>query len=323
MLSSGSAADWAVFAATAVGTLLLDRLIFGRSAHRVSFREACLRSLLFVTVGVSFTLYVYKSLGPERAVAYITAYLIEESLSVDNLFVFLVIFSYFRVPERYQPRILTWGIAGAVVMRAVFIAAGTALLNRFHFMMYVFGAFLIYTGAKLAFSNKEEVSPEDNIAVKLARKFLRTTSEYHEQKFFIKKAGVLYGTPLFLVLIVIEFTDVLFAVDSVPAVLAISSDVYIVYTSNIFAILGLRALYFMLAGMMSRFHYLDLGLAVILTFVGAKMVFQDLYKISNFVSLGVIFSVLAAAVVASLLKPPKELESPAVGPKGLEPHDRD
>ncbi|HMJ10810.1 MAG TPA: hypothetical protein VK524_05355, partial [Polyangiaceae bacterium] len=188
MLSSGSAADWAVFAATAVGTLLLDRLIFGRSAHRVSFREACLRSLLFVTVGVSFTLYVYKSLGPERAVAYITAYLIEESLSVDNLFVFLVIFSYFRVPERYQPRILTWGIAGAVVMRAVFIAAGTALLNRFHFMMYVFGAFLIYTGAKLAFSNKEEVSPEDNIAVKLARKFLRTTSEYHEQKFFIKKA---------------------------------------------------------------------------------------------------------------------------------------
>ncbi len=324
MLSSGSGRDWAVFAAVALGTLLLDRLLFGRSAHRVSFREASLRSLLFVTVGLGFTLYVNHSLGADRALAYVTAYLIEESLSVDNLFVFLVIFSYFRVPERYQPRVLTWGIVGAVVMRAVFIAAGTALLSRFHWMMYVFGAFLIYTGAKLAFSSKEEVDPEGNIAVKLARKFLRTTPEYHEQNFFVRKQGVLYGTPLFLVLIVIEFTDVLFAVDSVPAVLAISSDVYIVYTSNIFAILGLRALYFMLAGMMSRFHYLDLGLAVILTFVGAKMVFQDWFKVSNVISLSVIGTVLAGSVIASLLRPPKEIQSPAAAPaKELTPPDPD
>jgi tellurite resistance protein TerC len=324
MLSSGSTTDWAVFAATAIATLLLDRLIFGRSAHRVSFREACLRSLLFVSVGLGFTLYVKQSLGTERALAYVTAYLIEESLSVDNLFVFLVIFSYFRVPERYQPRVLTWGIVGAVVMRAIFIVAGTALLSRFHFMMYVFGAFLIYTGIKLGFSSKEDVDPEGNVAVKLARRFLRTTPDYHEQKFFVKQGGVLYGTPLFLVLIVIEFTDVLFAVDSVPAVLAISSDVYIVYTSNIFAILGLRALYFMLAGMMSRFHYLDLGLAVILTFVGAKMVFQDLYKVPNAISLSVIGTVLATSVIVSLLRPPKESPSPAAGAaKELDPPPHD
>jgi tellurite resistance protein TerC len=324
MLSSGSATDWAVFAVVALGTLLLDRLLFGRTLHHVSFREASMRSLLFVLSGLGFTLYVYKSHGSDHALAYLTAYLIEESLSVDNLFVFLVIFTYFRVPALYQPRVLTWGIAGAVVMRALFIVAGTALLSRFHFMMYVFGAFLIYTGAKLFFSKGEEVDPENNFALKLARKFLRTTSEYSEQKFFIRRDGLLYATPLFLVLIVIEFTDVLFAVDSVPAVLAITNDVYIVYTSNIFAILGLRALYFMLSGMMSRFHYLDVGLSVILVFVGAKMVLQDLYKMPNLLSLGVIATVLTVSIVASLLRPPKDLETAILAPppEELDPPDR-
>jgi tellurite resistance protein TerC len=306
MFGTASAFDWGVFAAAVVGTLLLDTLLFGRRAHRVSFREATLRSGLFIAAGLLFTLYVYRAHGTDSALAYLTAYLVEESLSVDNLFVFLVIFTYFRVPESFQPRVLTWGIVGAVVMRAVFIVAGTALLGRFHFMMYVFGAFLIYTGARLAFSKQESIDPESNIALKLARKYLRTTTEFDGQRFFVRKDGVLYGTPLLLVLIVIEFTDVLFAVDSVPAVLAISSDVYIVYASNIFAILGLRALYFMLSGMMSRFHYLDLGLAIILAFVGAKMVLKEVFALPNAVSLAVIGGVLAASVIASILNPAKE-----------------
>lgn len=303
MPNSGSLLDWGVFAGTVSCTLLLDLLLFGRGAHRISFREASLRSLLFVTAGLAFTIYVYKSLGNQQALTYLTAYLIEESLSVDNLFVFLVIFTYFKIPEKFQPRILTWGIVGAVVMRAVFVVAGTALLSRFHFMIYLFGGFLIFTGVRLLIKKEESVDPENNIALKLARRYLRTTSEYDGQHFFTKKDGILYGTPLLVVLLVIEMTDVLFAVDSVPAVLAISSDVYIVYTSNIFAILGLRALYFMLSGMMSRFHYLNLGLAIILTFVGTKMVLKDFYEVPNALSLGIIASVLAVSVIASLARP--------------------
>jgi tellurite resistance protein TerC len=308
MLSSGSPLDWAVFAASVLGTLLLDRIAFGGSVHRVSFREASIRSALFVAAGIGFAGYIHHSMGSERALLYIIAYLIEESLSIDNLFVFLVIFSYFKIPERFQTRVLTWGIVGAVIMRAIFIVAGTALLQRFHFMMYVFGAFLIFTGIKLAFKKDDSVDPENSFALRVARRYLRTTKDYHEQHFFVRKEGALYATPLLLVLIVIEFTDVLFAVDSVPAVLAISNDVYIVYTSNIFAILGLRALYFMLAGMMSRFYYLDMGLAVILVFIGLKMVLADLYKVPNLLSLGVIAGVLGIAVTVSLLRPPPNNE---------------
>lgn len=300
MLSSGSLLDWVAFAVAVLATLLFDLLLFGRAAHNVSFREASLRSLLFVAAGLSFTLYVFHRLGGDAAVSYVIAYLVEESLSVDNLFVFLVIFTYFRIPEKFQPRVLTWGIVGAVIMRALFIVAGETLLSRFHFMTYVFGAFLIYTGARLAFSKQESLDPENNLALKLSRKYLRTTPDYHDHQFFTRKDGLLYATPLFIVLIVIEFTDVLFAVDSVPAVLAISGDVYIVYTSNIFAILGLRALYFMLSGMMSRFQYLDLGLALILGFVGAKMVLQGIIQIPNLISLAVIAAILLLTVVASL-----------------------
>lgn len=306
MLSSASALDWGVFAGAVIGTLALDAIVFGRGTHRMSFREASLRSLLWITVGVAFAGWVHHSLGFDKAVNYTVAYLVEKSLSVDNLFVFLVIFSYFRVKEQNQQRVLFWGVFGAVVMRAIFIVAGAALLHRFHWTMYLFGAFLVFTGVKLAFKKDESMDPEANLALRLGRRYLRTTNEFHGEKFFVIKDGVRYATPLFLVLLAIEATDVIFAIDSVPAVLAISPDLYIVYTSNIFAILGLRALYFMLAGMMNRFHYLDLGLAVILTFIGVKMLAANLVKIPNLVSLGVIAGVLTVSIVASLMRPPKK-----------------
>jgi tellurite resistance protein TerC len=310
MLSSAEPLDWAVFAATVVLTLAIDSFVMGRSSgSRVSFRSATIRSLFAIGVALCFAGYVWARMGGEKAITYVVAYLVEESLSVDNLFVFLVIFSYFGVPEKHQQKTLFWGIFGAVVMRLVFVLAGSALLHRFTWMMYVFGAFLVFTGLKLAFKKEDDsMDPESSLALRIARKFLRTTKEYDGDKFFTMKDGVRHATPLFLVLIVIEFTDVVFAVDSVPAVLAISPDLFIVYTSNIFAILGLRSLYFMLAGMMSRFHYLDLGLAVILVFIGTKMLGSKWVHLPSFVSLGVIAGVLAIAIIASLLRAPNEPE---------------
>lgn len=304
MLSAATALDWAVFSATVVSALVLDRLLFGRTAHHMSFREATVRSVFWVLVGVGYTGFVHQSLGTAHALTYFTAYLIEKSLSVDNLFVFLVIFSYFKITDQQQQRVLFWGIAGAIITRAIFIIAGTAMLQRFHWMMYVFGAFLIFTGVKLAFKkDDDEVDPEDSFVLRVAKRHLRTTTDFEGNRFFTRRNGLLHATPLFLVLLVVEFTDVVFAVDSVPAVLAVSNDVYVIYTSNIFAILGLRALYFVLAGMMSRFHYLDLGLAFILVFIGVKMVVAEWYKIGNWASLGVIAGVLTVAIVASLLRP--------------------
>ena len=302
--------DWAVFGGVVLFALVFDRAVFGKPKAHISFREAAIRSIFFVTIGVSFAAYVYIREDMNAAVTYLVAYLVEESLSVDNLFVFLVLFTYFRVSESQQQRVLVWGIVGAVVMRGIFIFAGAALLHRFHWMTYVFGAFLLVTGGKLLFRKEEEVDPEDNIALKLARRYLRTTKEMDGDKFFIVKDGVRHATPLFLVLVVVEFTDVLFAVDSVPAVLAISDDIYVVYTSNVMAILGLRALYFVLSGMMSRFHYLGTGLALILIFIGAKMVGATFVKVPSLVSLGVIAAVLAGSVTLSLLRPPKDEPKP-------------
>nr|PZN19456.1 MAG: tellurium resistance protein TerC [Pseudomonadota bacterium] len=297
--------DWAVFAAVVIGALTFDRLVFGAKEH-ISFREAAIRSSFFVLVGTLFSLYVLYTASSEAALTYVVAYLVEESLSVDNLFVFLVLFNYFRISEGRQQRILFWGILGAVVMRGIFIVAGSALLAKFHWMTYVFGGFLLITGAKLLFRKEDSVDPEDNLALRLARRYLRTTEEFHGNRFFVRKDGVTYATPLFLVLVVVEFTDVLFAVDSVPAVLAISSDVFIVYTSNVMAILGLRALFFVLSGMMGRFHHLGTGLAVILLFIGAKMSLTAFFKIPPLVSLAVIASVLAVSIFASLLRPARE-----------------
>jgi len=259
--------------------------------------------LLCVAVGLGFAGFVYARLGSNASLQYLTAYVVEESLSVDNLFVFLVLFNYFGLTESRQQRVLFWGITGAVVMRGVFIFAGEALLHRFHWMMYVFGAFLVYTGGKLLFKSETESDPEDNPALKLARRYIRTTSEYHGDQFWVVKDGKRFATPLFLVLIVIELTDVIFAVDSVPAVLAISHDTYVVYASNIMAILGLRALYFVLAGMMGRFHYLGTGLALILLFIGFKMLSATFFHLPTWASLGVIMAILSGAVGLSLLRP--------------------
>jgi len=301
--------DWGAFAGTVLALMTVDFVVFGRT-HHMSFRVAVLRSLLCVAIGLGFAGFVYARMGSNSALQYLTAYVVEESLSVDNLFVFLVLFNYFGLTESRQQRVLFWGIAGAVVMRGVFIGAGSALLHRFHWMMYVFGAFLMYTGGKLLFRGEEENKPEDNPALKLARRYIRTTSEYHGDHFWVMKDGKRFATPLFLVLIVIELTDVIFAVDSVPAVLAISHDTYVVYASNIMAILGLRALYFVLAGMMGRFHYLGTGLALILLFIGLKMVTARFFHLPTWASLGVIMGVLTGSVGLSLLRPQHASDPP-------------
>ena len=304
MNTSARPFEWAVFAAVVIGVLAIDILLLGKRGRHISFREAVVRSLFNIAAGLLFGGFVWWRMHRELAANYLVAYLVEESLSVDNLFVFLIIFNYFKLSDSRQHRVLTWGVTGAMVMRAVFIFAGAALLERFHWLTYAFGAFLVYTGIKLAIRKEEAaVDPEDNIALKLARRLLRTTDEYNGDHFTIKKDGVRFATPLFLVLVVIEVTDLLFAVDSVPAVLAVSDDVYVVYTSNIMAILGLRALYFVLAGMMNRFHHLGLGLALILIFIGVKMAIENWVKIPSLASLAVIVTVLGGAVVLSLLRP--------------------
>jgi tellurite resistance protein TerC len=302
--------DWGAFALAVVTLMSVDVLVFGRK-HHMSFREACVRSLMCISVGLGFAIFVYQRMGTNAALTYLTAYVVEESLSVDNLFVFLVLFNYFGLSETRQQRVLFWGIVGAVVMRGVFIVAGAALLQRFHWMMYLFGGFLLYTGFKLLVRKEEEQNPEDNPALKLARRWIRTTNEYHGDEFWIVREGKRYFTPLFLVLIVIEMTDLLFAVDSVPAVLAITDSTFIVYTSNIMAILGLRALYFVLSGMMGRFHYLGTGLALILMFIGCKMLVSSLFHVPPWASLSFILTVLTGAVGLSLLRPQTE---PAAGP---------
>ncbi|MCA9626864.1 MAG: TerC family protein [Myxococcales bacterium] len=283
----------------------LDLLVFGRHSHHVSFRESAIRSVAWIGASLAFNAFIYVRHGSEMAVPFFLAYVVEKSLSVDNLFVFLAVFSYFKVPDEHQQRVLFWGVFGAVVMRAIFILLGAALLTRFSWMMYFFGGFLIYTGVKLAVSGEDDdIDPANSPALRFAKRFLRTTPKLDGERFFTVKDGVRYATPLFLVLIVIEFTDLLFAVDSVPAVLAISDDLFIVYASNIFAIMGLRSLYFMLSGMMGRFHYLSYGLAGVLTFIGVKMVAHSWIHIGNWVSLGVIGGLLSVSVIASLLRKP-------------------
>lgn len=305
MNTSAGSIEWAVFAAVVIGVMAVDIALLGKRGRHMSFREAVVRSLFNIAAGLAFAGFVWWRLGGDQSESYLVAYLVEESLSVDNLFVFLIIFSYFKLSDSRQHRVLAWGVAGAVVMRAIFIFAGAALLHRFHWLTYAFGAFLIYTGLKLALRKEEgTVNPEDNVALKLARRFLRTTEEYNGDHFSVVKDGVRYATPLFLVLVVIEVTDLLFAVDSVPAVLAVSRDVYVVYTSNIMAILGLRALYFVLSGMMNRFHHLGTGLALILIFIGVKMAIVNFLPIPSLISLGVIVCVLAGSIVLSLLRPP-------------------
>jgi tellurite resistance protein TerC len=291
---------WIFFHVVVVIMLAIDLGIFHRSAHEVKFKEAVSWSIVWIVAALAFNVLILVLWGAVPALHFFTAYLVEKSLSADNIFVFAVIFSYFAVPPAYQHRVLFWGIIGAVLMRALFIFAGIQLLEMFHWMIYVFGAFLVYTGVRLARRNEEQVQPEHNPVLRLAQRVLPITPTYHGQRFLVKENGTWKATPLLLTLLVVESTDVMFAVDSVPAVLAITPEPFIAYTSNIFGILGLRALYFVLAGLIQRFRYLHIGLAVILVYIGCKMLISDLFKIPALVSLGIVALVLLVSGWASL-----------------------
>jgi tellurite resistance protein TerC len=307
---------WIAFAIIVPVALGLDLGVFQRRAHKVKVKEALLWSAVWISLALLFGLTIYLVLGSEKALNFITGYLVEESLSVDNLFVFLLIFTYFSVPDQYQHRVLFWGIIGAIIMRGIFIATGITLLENLHWVIYIFGAFLVYTGIRLAIQKEQEVKPESNPVLRLFRRFVPITRRYHGSKFFGKARARRLATPLLMVLIVIETTDIIFAVDSVPAVLAITRDPFIVYTSNIFAILGLRALYFALAGVIRKLRYLSYGLAVILAFLGIKMIISsELFKIDIPVltSLGVVVGILAVTSIASLFGPGKDRKQDAAG----------
>lgn len=294
---------WIIFGLLVLAMLVLDLGVFHRRAHVVQLKEALWWSLAWISLALIFSLLVFFWKGSEKALEFLTGYVVEESLSVDNLFVFLVLFSYFRVPRQYEHKVLFWGILGVLVMRGIFILAGVALIHRFHWLLYFFGILLIGTAVKLAFEKDKEIHPEKNPILKLFRKLMPVTEGYENSKFFVRKEGRLFATPLLVVLLVVESTDVIFAVDSVPAVLGITQDPFIVYTSNIFAILGLRSIYFALAGIMSLFHHLHYGLAFILGFVGAKMLLAEIYKIPVGYALAVIVVVLALSIFASLIWP--------------------
>ncbi|MDD5711738.1 MAG: TerC family protein [Smithellaceae bacterium] len=296
---------WAFFLLFVLAMLALDLGVFNRKVHVIKVKEALGWTAFWVGLAMLFCLGVYLFLGQEKALSFLAGYLIEESLSVDNLFVFLLIFNYFGVPARYEHKALFWGIIGALIMRAIFIATGVALIEKFHWIIYVFGAFLIFTAGKLALSGESEVHPDKNVALKLLKRLMPVSHDFEGGRFFVVKNAVRYATPLFAVVLVLETTDVIFAVDSIPAVLAITSDPFIVYTSNVFAILGLRSIFFALSGMMRLFHYLRYGLVAVLGFVGLKMLVSDFYKIPVGLSLAVIALFLAASVAASLLFPHK------------------
>jgi tellurite resistance protein TerC len=297
---------WAGFTAFILALLALDLGVFHRKAHAVSIREAVVWSAVWITLALAFNALIWWLRGPEPALQFLTGYLIEKSLSVDNIFVFALVFSYFAVPAVDQHRVLFWGILGALVLRAVFILAGSALLASFHWVIYVFGAFLIFTGIKMALHRGDEIHPEKNPVLRLVRRFVPVTPGYEQSRFFVRRAGRFMATPLFLVLAVVESTDVVFAVDSIPAIFAVTKDPFLVYTSNVFAILGLRSLYFLLAGVMQKFVYLKLGLSAILVFVGGKMTLAEIYAIPSAVSLLVIAALLTISIVASLRRSRRE-----------------
>jgi TerC family integral membrane protein len=313
--SIGSPALWVGFTVFVLAMLALDLGVFHRKAHEVRFKEALAWSAVWVSLALAFNLLIYRWFGAQRGLEFLTGYLIEKALSVDNIFVFLVIFSFFAVPAAYQHRVLFWGILGALVMRAVFIVAGAALLQRFHWIVYAFGGFLVITGVKLVLHRDVEVHPERNPLYRLFRRVVPAVTEYRGSRFSVVENGKRYATPMLAVLVVVEATDVVFAVDSIPAIFAVTRDPFIVYTSNIFAILGLRALYFLLANVMDRFHYLRVGLALVLCFIGVKMLIVDVYEIPIAVSLVVVASLLAGSIVASLFWP-RAAPLPQPGPVG-------
>jgi tellurite resistance protein TerC len=297
---------WIVFNAVILLLLFFDLTVISRKHRVVPFRQALLMSAFWIGLAMAFALFVHQWMGATKSLEFLTGYLLEEALSVDNLFVFILLFAYFKVPPEEEKTVLFWGIIGALIMRGIFIAAGVALVQRFHWILYVFGIFLIWTGFQLMRGGDEQQDPSRNIVLKFCRRFLPLTDTYEGKSFFVRRDGRLLATPLFVVLLVVETTDILFATDSIPAILAITRDPFIVYTSNVFAILGLRSLYFALAGMMKLFHYLNYGLSVVLMFIGAKMLVPERYHVPTWVALAVVAGVLALSVLASLLFPKKE-----------------
>jgi tellurite resistance protein TerC len=300
---------WLIFLITIITALTVDLGIFHRKSHTIRVREALLESLGWVSVSLLFNVWVYFSQGPQAGLEFLTGYLVEKSLSLDNIFLFVIIFQSFRIPAKSQHKILFYGVAGALVMRAIFVVAGVELLRHFHAVVYVFGAILLLTGLRMFFPGRKAKKPEQNWLVRAARRFVPFNDDAQNQTFFVKQAGRWSATPLLMALIAVEAMDIIFAIDSVPAVLAITRNTFIVYSSNAFAILGLRALYFALAGILPRFRFLHQGLAVLLLFIGGKMILSEWVTISSLVSLAIIAGVLGVTIATSLLLPDKTNQS--------------
>ncbi len=293
---------WIGFSVFLIIMLALDLGVFHKNSHVVEFREAMIWSGIWVGLAVLFNIGVFFYFGEVKGLEFMTGYLVEKSLSVDNVFVIALIFTYFSVPRQYQHRVLFWGVIGALIMRAILIAVGATLIREFAWIIYIFGAFLVFTGIKMYFQKNEGIDPDKNPVVRFFKKFIPVTDEYNKEKFFLIKNGKRFATPLFIVLLMVETTDLIFAVDSIPAIFAITQDPFIVFTSNAFAILGLRSLYFALAGVIYKFYYLKAGLSVILVFVGVKMMLIDIFKIPIGISLGFVSLVILISVIASVLK---------------------
>lgn len=300
---------WILFTLFIVAMLAIDLGIFNRKDHEVKVKEALVWSGVWVGLALVFNIGVYFWKGQETAIQFFTGYVVEKSLSIDNIFVFLQVFAYFSVPAIYQHKILFWGVLGAIVMRAIFIVAGVALIGKFHWIIYVFGAFLVFTGIKMVFTKDKEVHPEKNPLIRLLRRFMPISNDYEGGKFLIMRNGIIMATPLMAVLLVIETTDVIFAVDSIPAILAITTDPFIVFSSNLFAIMGLRSLFFALAGVIKRFHYIHYGLAAILAFVGVKMLVSEFYKLPSAAALAAVAAILSLSMIASVLWPRQSQEA--------------
>jgi tellurite resistance protein TerC len=293
---------WVAFAAIIAGLLFLDMKVFHRKSGVITVKQSLLWTAFWIALALLFNLAIWILKGPDSATEFLTCYLIEKSLSVDNLFVFLMVFSFFAVPVAYQHKVLFWGILGAIVLRLAFIEAGATLLEHFNWVFYIFGAFLVITAIKMAFQKEKDIHPEKNPVLRVLRKFMGVTENYEGDRFFVKRFGRYVATPLLITVIVIETTDLVFALDSIPAAFSITLDKFIIYTANIFAILGLRSLYFALAGIMPLFHYLKYGLSIVLMFVGIKMLIAEYYKIPTGIALGVVLVVLVIAVVASIIR---------------------
>ncbi len=287
--------------------LVLDLGVFHKKEHIISVKESLIWTLIWISLAMIFNAGVYHFVGEKEAYEFLTAYVLEKSLSVDNIFVITLIFAYFKVDQLYQHRVLFWGVLGALFMRIIFIVSGVALIERFHFILYFFGAFLIYTGFKMLTSgDSDDINPEESFIYKMSKKFFKMTNEFHGEKFFVKINGINHITPLFLVLLIVEATDLLFAVDSIPATLSVTNNSFIAYTSNIFAILGLRSLYFAFAGVVKLFRFLSVALSIVLMFIGFKMLLEFKYKIPTSISLGVVLGILSISVILSMIFPEKE-----------------